>query len=536
MSDWARGGHATQAANSLADFADFISSAYGPGASIFAQAFDAQLRGTGVDGFKSAAPATFQEWHVGAVWAEIDKSTDVDFSSLTIGRQVYLGASTDAGPIAAAKASWWSKDGAKALRLLTQSAKGRAGGRKFTKDELQGRILSYKECMVIVNSKAWRRFLEAIDRDDLAAAQRCLSKSSKSAKQLRRAFIGIQKAETMQIPEKEPEKAKVYDALIELNRMVAEAIQGKVHSLFPLRKLTTLAFAESVRDALATIDDSAAGVKKTLAMLLGCEQQQLKQQQHANILPALTAVGDVWTIVLGADLAGPYLGRNMASALGIWATVDGSFEAWPAFIEKDSPCPYSLISSILLPRITEWTGALWEALRKGKKMPAAVDMALSEFIEHRLMKSEDDDYNEMCRMAKRIQRGGVKAAAAATQSWLNPGDTGNYVKGGKVRVSPVGAGLDNRAPLDKGCGYCKDVLKLPERNWIGHAENKCNVKKRKMEEQGGGDVKKVKGERLCNFCKKPGHIKKDCPLAKAKAAEKAAAAEAKKAAAAAAKP
>ena len=27
MSDWARGGHATQAANSLADFADFISSA-----------------------------------------------------------------------------------------------------------------------------------------------------------------------------------------------------------------------------------------------------------------------------------------------------------------------------------------------------------------------------------------------------------------------------------------------------------------------------------------------------------------------------
>ena len=124
----------------------------------------------------------------------------------------------------------------------------------------------------------------------------------------------------MQIPEKEPEKAKVYDALIELNRMVAEAIQGKVHSLFPLRKLTTLAFAESVRDALATIDDSVAGVKKTLAMLLGCEQQQLKQQQHANILPALTAVGDVWTIVLGADLAGPYLGRNMASALGIWAT------------------------------------------------------------------------------------------------------------------------------------------------------------------------------------------------------------------------
>ena len=114
MSDWARGGHATQAANSLADFADFISSAYGPGAPIFAQAFDAQLRGTGVDGFKSATPAKFEEWHVGAVWAEIDKSTDVDFSSLTIGRQVYLGASTDAGPIAAAKASWWSKDGAKA--------------------------------------------------------------------------------------------------------------------------------------------------------------------------------------------------------------------------------------------------------------------------------------------------------------------------------------------------------------------------------------------------------------------------------------
>ena len=32
--------------------------------------------------------------------------------------------------------------------------------------------------MAIVKSKAWRKFLEAIDWDDLAAAQRCLSKSS----------------------------------------------------------------------------------------------------------------------------------------------------------------------------------------------------------------------------------------------------------------------------------------------------------------------------------------------------------------------
>ena len=534
MSDWASGGYATQAAETLANFADFIRSQYGPSAPVFAQAFDAQLRGSSIEGFKGAAPTDFKEWHIGAVWAEIEKATEVDFSAFTIGKKVYLGDSTEAAAVSAAKAKWWSKDGADALRLLTQSAKGRSGGRKFTKDELQGLVLSYKECMGITNNKIWKKFQSAVDDDDLPGAQRQLSKNHKIAKQLRRAFVGIHKAESLTIPEKEAEKATVYEALADLNRMVALAIQGKIHSHFPLRKLTTLAFAESVRDSLAAVNDSAAGIGKALSLLLGCELQQLKQQQHANLLPALAAVGDILELIMGTALTGPYLGRNMSSVLNIWATVDGNFEAWPAFIEKDSPCPYSLVKSILLPRVTEWTGTLWEALRKGGKMPKAMDMTLSDFLEHRLMKQEDDDYLEMCRTAKRIKRGGVKAAAADNRSWQNQGDIEKYVKANNQQGQQIRQG--------QGCGYCRDVLKLPERNWIGHPETKCNVKKRKLAEQADGADGAGKRQRLddgevtCHFCKAKGHKKKDCPKHKAEKAKVAAAAEAKKAAAAAAKP
>ena len=70
----------------------FLSGQYGPGSVVMAEALDSQFRGAGIEGFKGAAPTPFKEWHVGAVWAEIEKSTDIDFASFTIGEQVYLGA------------------------------------------------------------------------------------------------------------------------------------------------------------------------------------------------------------------------------------------------------------------------------------------------------------------------------------------------------------------------------------------------------------------------------------------------------------
>ena len=75
-------------------------------------------------------------------------------------------------------------------------------------------------------------FQAAVDADDLPAAHRQLSKNCKAAKLLRRGLIGIKKAETLQISKDEPEKAAVYDALNDLNAMIAHAIQGKIAFLF----------------------------------------------------------------------------------------------------------------------------------------------------------------------------------------------------------------------------------------------------------------------------------------------------------------
>ena len=65
----------------------------------------------------------------------------------------------------------------------------------------------------------------------------------------------MKRAETLSIPDKEAEKADIYETLLDLNTLIAKAIQGKIHTLFPLRKTTPLAFAEEIRDNMTAIDE-----------------------------------------------------------------------------------------------------------------------------------------------------------------------------------------------------------------------------------------------------------------------------------------
>ena len=126
--------------------------------------------------------------------------------------------------------------------------------------------------------------VDAIDKDDLTTAHRHVSKPKKKASaMLWRGLVGIQKAETLTISDKEPEKGQVYDALLDLNKLIAKAIQGKVHTLFPMRISTPLAFAESIRDVLTAIDELATCINKTMALLLSCDVQQLQHKSYAEL-------------------------------------------------------------------------------------------------------------------------------------------------------------------------------------------------------------------------------------------------------------
>ena len=69
--------------------------------------------------------------------------------------------------------------------------------------------------------------VDAIDKDDLATAHRQVSKPKKKvAAMLRRGLVGITNAETLTIPDKEPEKGQVYDALLDMNKLIAKAIHA----------------------------------------------------------------------------------------------------------------------------------------------------------------------------------------------------------------------------------------------------------------------------------------------------------------------
>ena len=124
---------------------DFIKT-HACGMTPFAVAMDSQLRSEGDKGFKAAVPAKFAESDIGAVWAEIMQCKNIDFGEFTVGLAVYQGmdADTDADK-ATQRLEWWATDGPKLIKMLTESVAARSGGRKYTKDELQGRILTQQE-------------------------------------------------------------------------------------------------------------------------------------------------------------------------------------------------------------------------------------------------------------------------------------------------------------------------------------------------------------------------------------------------------
>ena len=187
--------YATRKAETFNVLMDFIKT-YACGMTPFAVAMDSQLRSEGVKGFKAAVPAKFAESDIGAVWAEIMQCKNIDFGQFTVGLAVYQGLDADTeADKATRRLEWWATDGPKLIKMLTESVAARSGGRKYTKDELQGRILTQQECIKIVRSGVFEKMVDAIDKDDLATAHRQVSKPKKKvAAMLRRGLVGIRKA------------------------------------------------------------------------------------------------------------------------------------------------------------------------------------------------------------------------------------------------------------------------------------------------------------------------------------------------------
>ena len=145
-------GYATRKAETFLVLMDFIKT-HACSMTPFAVAMDSQLRSEGVKGFKAAVPAKFAESDIGAVWAEIMQCKNIDFGQFTVGTAVYQGPDSDTdAEKATRRLEWWATDGPKLIKMLTESVAARSGGRKYTKDELQGRILTQQECLKIVRS------------------------------------------------------------------------------------------------------------------------------------------------------------------------------------------------------------------------------------------------------------------------------------------------------------------------------------------------------------------------------------------------
>ena len=346
--------------------------------------------------------------------------------------------------------------------------------------------------------------VDAIDKDDLATAHRQVSKPKKKvAAMLWRGLVSIRKAETLTIPDKEPEKGQVYDALLDMNKLIAKAIQGKVHTLFPMRVSTPLAFAESIRDVLTAIDELATCISKTMALLLACDVQQLQQKSFAELQTPLRAVGDLWRLCLGDEHLGKQLGRNMVSPLLIWSQVDPHFAMWVAFAEHDDSTPMALIERIIKPRALVWMTNYWESLRSGSEVPTS---SMADFLDHTLMKREYDDYNDMHRMANSIERGNSGGPGTVVKKRDRGGrhdrDRGDRGKGDRADSSDLRHQLNNKKG---GCNYCRTVKGYPENQWRNHSDEDCGHKKRKrMDEM-------IAAGTACKICRTEGHSASSCP-------------------------
>ena len=170
-----------------------------------------------------------------------------------------------------------------------------------------------------------------------------------------------------------------------------------------------------------------------MATLLGCAQKDLHQRQYAEMHPALRAVGEIWNIMFGARF-GEDVGRNMVSVLDCWAHGDTAFKHWNTFAPKDQRSPWALVKRILTARIEEWAETYWEFLRSGKAAPAAT---LADFLDQKVMRRDDDEYREMYRAAKRLQRG---AAPSDLQEDVDRQPPRGSRRGGKGRGGRDGGG------------------------------------------------------------------------------------------------
>jgi hypothetical protein len=394
------GGDGSRQPTDRAELVKWLQSDKGPGVQAFALAADAMLRSQGI--MKGAAPvqAEWQAHHTGAVWGELDFCTGgLDMTGLLIGNEVFLGDGSTTQD--AAKLAWWAGQGQKVPRAYGSALKGQMSSRLLHKDELSGKVISQPEATMIYNSALFPKVLKAVQEDDLATVQMHLDGSSDAAIKLRRGLMYFQLIAGMKIQEGEPQRKAVFNLMIEINRMIAEKLQGKIQNLFVNRRSTSLAFAEKVRDSLVTIVATKEAVRDTMAVLLECRVSDLGGMQYAELHPAVRAVGEFWQIALGSRI-GEDAGRNLVAVLDTWAQVDTTFGSWKQFAPKDEATPMALVNRIIIPRVKEWMEGFWEFLRTGKKEP---DTKLQEWVEARTMKLEDDDYADMVKATKRLRRG-----------------------------------------------------------------------------------------------------------------------------------
>ena len=136
------------------------------------------------------------------------------------------------------------------------------------KDELSGKVLTHAECALVYNSKTYWDVLAAIHSDQLQQAQTLMDSNAPPAVLMRRGFTYFKRIEGVKMMDGERERRGVYDLLLELNKMVATKLQGKIANLFVSRTSTSLEFAGKVRDSLVAIGSLEDAIFNTLALLM----------------------------------------------------------------------------------------------------------------------------------------------------------------------------------------------------------------------------------------------------------------------------
>ena len=435
----------------------------------FVIALDGAFRAAGLTA--GAKPTEYTNADKAQLWAELRQLDDIEITDLSIGPGRFV-VEGEAAAKQAAKKAWWYGDGLLLLQRYSASARLRRGGRQLSKLEQSGKRLSHEECQQITATKVFTELCTAVRADKLTEAVTIISGKDDISAKLMRALLSAKSLEGITITSKENELQDVVNVLLSLNKMLGAAARGTIQKHFVSMPFVTLDFAENVRYALADIDDPAKAMLAGAALLLNCSAPELASKQYAEVLCAVRCIGDIWHLMMGAQI-GTSTDAHLAAMLNVWATQDTAFVLWPAFAPDDGANPIAMVKRVVVTRVEEWFMEYWQFLRTGKDAP---DMSLAQFLSPKELTREHLVYGSMLRKLEEFKRSAFAPPL------------------------PVGPPPVKNPRGEEICGYC--VGQGKNHFQTRHAESNCHHKnpkpkpkpnqKRGGEENNPGDAKKQK--------------------------------------------